>query len=363
MTATTSSLDIRLDLKPEADRGRCPDDASSLGFGSKFTDHMFCIDWREGQWQDARIVPFADVPLSPAALVLHYSQTVFEGLKAFGGPDDSAILFRPDQNAQRMYNSCERMCIPPLPVESFLEAVQTLVDVERAWIPRFPGTALYVRPTCIATEGVLGVRPAKEYLWFVILSPVGSYFAAGFKPVDLLVADKYVRASEGGVGEAKTGGNYAASLLAGKEAAAEGFSQVLWLDAKEHKYVEEVGAMNVMFAFEGKKLVTPALTGSILPGVTRKSVIELARDLGYTVEERALAIDEVIDGLRSGQLKEVFGTGTAAAIAPVGKLRYKGEDFVINDHAVGPIAEEMYKALQDIQYGRVEDTRGWTVRV
>lgn len=359
---TVSEQQIRIETKPEAERGTLPADSAQLGFGSRFTDHMFCLDYRDGGWHDARIQPYGPITLDPAALVLHYGQEVFEGMKAYRGVDGVIRLFRPDKNAERMARSCERMCMAVVEPTFFVEAIRQLVEVEQAWVPKDPGTALYIRPTMIATEAILGVRAAKEYLFYVICSPVGPYFPQGFKPIDLLVSKTYVRAVEGGVGNAKTGGNYAASLLAGKEAAAAGFSQVLYLDAKEHRYVEEVGAMNMMFAF-GETIVTPPLTGSILPGVTRMSVIELARGLGYKVEERPLDIAEVQAGARDGSLTEVFGTGTAAAIAPVGRLRHEGEDLLINDQQVGPVAEALYNALQDIQYGRADDSHGWTVTI
>jgi len=358
------SADIRLELLPEDARRELPGDTSSLGFGKLLTNHMFCMDYKAGQgWHDARIVPYAPFQLDPAALVLHYAQTIFEGMKAFGGPGDDVILFRPDQNAARFQRSAERMCIAPVPVEQFLQAVTEVVKQERAWVPRDPGTALYIRPTLIATEPGLGVRPASEYLFYVLLSPVGPYFPEGFGPIELLVSDAHVRAVKGGVGEAKTGGNYAASLLAGQAASAKGFSQVLYLDAIEHRYIEEVGAMNMMFVFDGKTIATSPLTGSILPGVTRATVLELGRHLGYQVEERLLAIDEVVEGIRSGRVTEVFGTGTAASIAPVGALSYQDALYVVNERQIGPISQKLYDTLQGIQYGRLEDEFGWTVRV
>lgn len=366
MTAThEATLQIKRTLVPESARRRLPEDSATLGFGRTFTDHMFGLDYSaESGWHGARVEPYGPLQLDPAALVLHYAQTCFEGQKAFRAADGGVLLFRPDMNAARFARSCERMCIPAVPIESYLAGVQALVDVERAWVPSDPGTALYIRPTIIATEAVLGVRPAKEYLFYVIVSPVGPYFAAGFKPIDLLISDEYVRAVKGGCGEAKTGGNYAASLLAGQRAAAQGFNQVLYLDAIERRFIEEVGAMNMMFVFGGDTVVTPSLDGSILPGITRMCAIQLAREkLGLTVEERPLAVDELVEGIRSGAVTEVFGTGTAAAIAPVGRLQYKGEDYVVNERKVGPVAQGLYDTLQGIQYGRITDEWGWTVRV
>ncbi len=368
MTATSKQR-IPTQLIPEAERGHLPADLSKLGFGQLFTDHMYCADYRpDTGWAGPRIMPFQPLALSPAAMVLHYAQTVFEGLKAFGGPNGSVRIFRPDRNAARLAASCERINMPPVPIEMFLDAVRTLVDIERAWVPRAPGTALYIRPTVIATESVLGVRPSKEYLFFVILCPVGSYFPEGFKPINLWVSSDHVRAVRGGTGQAKTGGNYAASLLPGQLAAKQGFSQVLYLDAIERRYVEEVGAMNVMFVVDGERIVTPALTGTILAGVTRASAIELARHLGIPVEERPIAIDEVIDGLRPGRtgpgrITEIFGTGTAASIAPVGLLRYKDADHAVGNREVGPIARKLYDGLQAIQYGRTNDPFGWVVEI
>ncbi len=359
-----SSSDIRVELLPDDARRGLPADSSGLGFGKVITNHMFCLDYeREGGWQDPRIVPYAPFQLDPAALVLHYAQTIFEGMKAFGGPGEDVILFRPDQNAGRFYRSAERICIPPVPVDMFLQAVEEVVKVERAWVPRDPGTALYIRPTLIATEPGLGVRPASQYLFYVLLSPVGPYFPEGFQPIELLISDEHVRAVRGGVGEAKTGGNYAASLLAGQVAASRGYSQVLYLDAVEHKYIEEVGAMNMMFVFEGKTIATSPLTGSILPGVTRATVLQLGPDLGYEVEERMLDVNEVLEGIRSGRVTEVFGTGTAASIAPVGALAFKDQVYAVGDRQIGPIAQTLYDTLQGIQYGRSEDPHGWTVRI
>ena len=281
---------------------------------------MLTCHYRDGEgWGEVKIEPYHDFALDPAARFLHYSQEIFEGLKAYPSEDGRILLFRPGQNARRMQRSAERMCMPPFPEEAFLEGLAALVVAEKRWIPRAPETTLYIRPTMIGHEPALGVHHSSMYIFYIILSPVGAYFKEGFKPVRLYVEETYVRAVQGGVGEVKTGGNYAATLLAGAKAEAKGFSQVLWLDAKERKYVEEVGAMNMFFVF-GEKLVTPALSGSILPGITRDSVIQLARGFGWQVEERAISIDEVMAGLADGSLTESFGTGTACVIAPVGSF-------------------------------------------
>ena len=338
-------------------------DPTQLGFGKVFTDYMFMMHYRKGQgWVEPKISIYQPFAIDPAAVVLHYSQEIFEGLKAYGTEDGRVLLFRPEENAKRMYNSAESMCMAPVPVEMFIEAVETLVNLEKNWIPRAPGTSLYIRPTLVGMGSALGVHPADEYLFYVILSPVAAYFKEGFKPVSLYVEDFYIRAAIGGVGNAKTGGNYAASLLAGAKAQEKGFSQVLWLDAREKKYIEEVGAMNIFFVF-GKTLVTPNLGGSILPGITRASIIEMAKNLGYQVEERPVTIDEVIDGLNTGKLTEAFGSGTAAVISPVGSLYFKDPNYLVNINQVGSITEELKTKLVDIQYGRVKDPFGWVKEI
>ena len=354
------TYDFTVDQVPEAQLKPLHTDTKTLGFGTKFTDHMFTARWSDGQWHDLRIGPYQSFTFDPATMCLHYGQEIFEGMKAYVGPSDGSIrLFRPDRNCWRMNNSAMRMCMPTIPDDLMEQAITDLVLLDQRWIPQDPGTALYIRPTMIGTAPMLGVKASSSYLFFVILSPVGPYFSAGFAPIPLYVSRTFVRAVAGGVGEAKTGGNYAASLLAGEEARKKGCSQVLWLDGKEHKYVEEVGAMNIFFVFEGKKLVTLALNGSILPGVTRASVIELSRKLGYECEERAITIDEVMDGARSGKLTECFGAGTAAVIAPVGRLVTDDESLDINTYQVGPVAQRLYDQLVGIQLGTVDDPFGW----
>lgn len=356
-------MEIKIEKLKNEELKSLYNDPSQLGFGKEFTDYMFMMRYQKGiGWVEPKISKYQPFAIDPAAVVLHYSQEIFEGLKAYAAEDGRVLLFRPDENAKRMYNSAERMCMAPVPVEMFLEGVESLVNLEKRWIPKAPGTSLYIRPTLVGLGSALGVHPADEYLFYVILSPVAAYFKEGFKPVSLFVEDFYIRAAIGGVGNAKTGGNYAASLLAGAKAQEKGFSQVLWLDGREKKYVEEVGAMNIFFVF-GKTLVTPNLSGSILPGITRASIIELARNLGYQVEERPITIEEVIDGLSNGKLTEAFGSGTAAVISPVGSLYFKEKNYLVNENQVGPITQELYTKLVDIQYGRAKDLFGWVKEI
>jgi branched-chain amino acid aminotransferase len=336
---------------------------TELGFGQIFTDHMFVADFQEEKgWYDPRIEPYGPLSLEPACAVFHYAQAVFDGLKAFRGQDGRVRLFRPQRHIERLNRSAERLCIPPLDPGLGLSSLVELVRLEQAWVPSSVGTALYVRPTIIASEPFLGVRPAKSYIYFVILSPVGAYYKEGMNPVKIRVEDKYVRAVDGGMGGAKTGGNYAASLLASEDAHHAGFTQVLWLDGRERKYLDEVGTMNIMLRI-GDEVVTPPLTGTILPGVTRDSAVTLMREWGLSVSERPVAIEEVVAAARAGTLREVWGTGTAAVVSPVGELAYQGERFVINGGRIGELTRRLYVAIVDIQYARVPDTRGWTVAV
>jgi branched-chain amino acid aminotransferase len=336
---------------------------SELTFGTVFTDHMFVLDFQEEKgWYDPRVEPYGPFPLDPAAAVLHYAQAVFDGLKAFRGRDGQVRLFRPQKHVERLIQSSQRLCIPPLDPDLALKSLVTLVGIEKDWVPSTVGTSLYVRPTIIASEPFLGVRPAKSYIYYVILSPVGAYYPEGINPVKILVVDKYVRAVEGGVGSAKTGVNYAASLYAAEEAKHAGFTQVLWLDGRERKYIDEVGTMNIMMKI-GDEIVTPPLSGTILAGVTRDSALTLMRDWGLRVSERPVTIDEVAAAARKGTLEEVWGTGTAAVISPVGELAYKGERLVINGGRIGTLTQKLYDAIVGIQYGTAPDTRGWTVPV
>ena len=337
---------------------------SALTFGTVFTDHMFVMDFQEEKgWYDPRIEPYGPLSLDPAAAVLHYAQAVFDGLKAFRGKDDTVRLFRPQKHIERMNNSAKRMCIPPLDPEMALKSLLALVGLEKDWVPSTVGTSLYVRPTIIANEAFLGVRPAHAYIYYVILSPVGAYYPEGMNPVKILVVDKYVRAVEGGVGAAKTAGNYAASLYAAEEAKHAGFTQVLWLDGRERKYLDEVGTMNIMLKIGDEVITPPLASGTILPGVTRDSALTLMREWGLRVSERQVSIDEVARAAHDGALEEVWGTGTAAVISPVGELAYKGERIVINEGKIGELTQKLYDSIVGIQYATAPDPRGWTVLV
>lgn len=335
-----------------------------FGFGNKFSNRMFTQHYTSGVgWHDAKIGPYEPFVLPPSTAVFHYAQEIFEGTKAYRRPDGNINLFRPWENAKRFNNSAVRMSMPVVDEEDHLAAIVKLVELENDWVPEADGAALYIRPTMIATEPALGVHASKEYIHFVITGPVGSYFATGFNPVAVYIEDKYIRAVAGGVGSAKTGGNYAASLYVGAEAQKKGYSQVLWLDAIERRYVEEVGAMNICFVYEGKRVVTPALSGSILPGVTRNSVLTLGADLGYEMVEGRVDVHEMLADIASGKITEVFGCGTAAVIAPVGKFGFQDKEYVINDNEPGPVSKHLFKELTDIQYGRIPDRFGWTYTI
>ncbi|MBQ7054029.1 MAG: branched-chain amino acid aminotransferase, partial [Oscillospiraceae bacterium] len=338
-----------------------PQDESKLAFGKVFTDHMFIMNYTEGKgWHDGRIEPYRKLELDPSAMVFHYGQEMFEGLKAYKGKDGKTRLFRPEMNAKRTNDTNKRLCIPELPVELFVEACKAVVKVDEDWIPTAPGTSLYIRPFIIATDEFLGVAPSSTYLFIIILSPSGAYYASGLAPVGIWIEDDYVRAVKGGMGFAKTGGNYAASLAAQVKAHDEGYSQVLWLDGVERKYIEEVGAMNIFFKIDGK-IVTPMLNGSILPGITRNSVIEVCKSWGYEVEERRISVEELLDAQKSGKLEECFGTGTAAVISPVGKLRYKDDVMLINNNTIGEVSQKLYDTITGIQWGECEDKFNWTI--
>lgn len=348
-----------LDIKIEKTTSPKAKPEGPLGFGKIFTDHMFIMNYTEGKgWHDARIVPYGDLTLSPASMVFHYGQEMFEGLKAYRGEDGNTYLFRPDMNAKRTNATNDRLCIPQLPEEDFVQAVKAIVKVDEDWVPTEKGTSLYVRPFIIATDDFLGVAPSKTYLFIIILSPSGAYYASGLEPVGIWIEDDYVRAVKGGMGFAKTGGNYAASLAAQVKAHDAGYSQVLWLDGVERKYIEEVGAMNIFFKIDGE-IVTPMLNGSILPGITRDSVLTLCRDWGYKVSERKISVDELLEAQKTGKLEEVFGTGTAAVISPVGKLRYKDDVMTIGDGSIGEVSQRLYDTVTGIQLGKLEDKFGW----
>ncbi len=338
-------------------------DYNNLGFGKYFTDHMFVMNYTEGKgWYDPRIVPYAPIELEPSAMVFHYAQEVFEGLKAYYTKEGKVLLFRPDQNMARLNASNDRMGIPQIDEAFGVEAIKELVKIDADWIPKDSGQSLYIRPFIIATDASLGVHAAKNYLFIVILSPVGSYYAGGMNPIKIYVEDEYVRAVRGGTGAAKTGGNYAASIKAQVIAEKQGYTQVLWLDGVERKYIEEVGAMNVFFKVDGKVL-TPALRGSVLPGITRKSCVELMKTWGLEVEERPISIEELSEAAKEGRLEEAFGTGTAAVISPIGELLYMGEKTIINEGKIGPTAQKLYDVLTGIQWGDGEDPFGWTTEV
>ena len=354
-------LNIRYEYTTEK---KVKPDYSKLGFGKYFTDHMFMMDYTEGQgWHDARIVPFQNLSLSPATAVFHYAQEMFEGLKAYKTADGKIQLFRPQKNIERLNNTNRRMCIPEIDPDDVLQAIKAVVKTDEDWIPEEEGKSLYIRPFIIATDAMLGVHPSHSYLFCIILSPVGAYYASGINPVKIYVEPEYVRAVKGGTGFAKVGGNYAASLKGQEVAEKLGYAQVLWLDGIHHKYIDEVGAMNVFFVIDGE-IITPTLeNGNILPGVTRDSAIQLLRSWGYKVSERLLSIDEIREAADNGKLDEAFGTGTAAVISPIGELNEAGKVMIINEGKIGPISQRLYNNLTGIQWGTVEDTMGWTVAV
>ncbi len=350
------------------ERSRVGDvDFESPGFGRIFSDHMFSMDFRNGAWVEPRIHPYAPLELEPGVAMLHYGQTVFDGYKAFRGADGDARIFRPERNAQRLHDSCLRLCIPIMPAdelrEILLNATRELIRLDHAWLPTARGQSLYVRPLIIATESTLEVRAATDYRFMVMTSPVGAYFGDQLDGIALKVEDRYTRAATvGGLGAAKTAANYAASLLPGAESRAEGFDQVLWLDGNEHRYVEEVGAMNIFFKIDGT-VVTPPLGGSILPGVVRDSTLTLLADWGVPVDERRIEIGEVVDAFHAGTLEEVFGAGTAAVICPVASIGYRGEVYRVAAPPPGELTRMLYDELSGIQYGEREDRHGWVMRV
>ena len=349
---------MQLSIKETNELKTKPDD-TKLGFGTIFTDHMFLFNYSvEKGWYNPRIEPYADMPMDPSTMVLHYGQAVFEGMKAYRTASGNIQLFRPKDNFMRLNRSNRLLCIPSIDEAFTLAALKKLLHLEKRWVPSLFETSLYIRPTIIATDPFLGVRESHTYLFFIILSPVGVYYPEGFNPVKIWVSENHVRAVRGGLGEAKTAGNYAASLSVGSEAHKQGYTQVLWLDGVERKYIEEVGSMNIFFVIDDE-IITPELNGSILPGITRDSVIALAKHWNLKVTERKISIDEVVSTQKSGQLQEIFGTGTAAVISPVGELKYGDSVFTIGSGKVGPMANRFYKALTDIQYGKAEDPMGW----
>ena len=343
-------------LKPKQDE-------NNLVFGTEFTDHMFVMDYTEGEgWHDARIVPYGPIELSPAAMVLHYAQEVFEGMKAYKTLEGEIQFFRPMENFARMNRSNERMCVPQIDETFVFEALKKLVEIDQDWVPTAPGTSLYIRPFVFATDPFIGVRVSDHYTFIIILSPVGAYYATGLKPARMHVEDIYSRTVRGGTGEAKCGGNYAGGLAAQEKAHNKGFEQILWLDGAERKYIEEVGTSNIFFKVDGK-FITPELHGTILPGITRKSVIELLRFWGEEVEERRITIDELVDWYHAGKVEEVFGSGTAAVVSPIGGLEYQGEDMVFNNNEIGEYTQKIYDTLFGMQTGVVKDEMGWIVKL
>ncbi len=356
-------IDVRPTDRP-VDDGRLAEILASPGFGVHFTDHMFVAEWTPEQgWHDARVTAYAPISLDPATAVLHYAQEIFEGMKAYRHADGSVWTFRPEENAARMVRSARRLALPELPVEDFVASVDALVAADERWVPEATGEkSLYLRPFMFASEKFLGVRPARHVTYMVIASPAGAYFAKGLKPVSIWLSQDYSRAGTGGMGAAKTGGNYASSLVAQQEATENGCDQVVFLDAVERRWIEELGGMNLYFVHDDGTIVTPELSGTILEGITRSSIIELCRQQGWKVEERRVSLDEWRDGVASGRITEVFACGTAAVVTPVGTLRWRGGE-VGNGEETGPVTQQVRQALVDIQYGRAEDTFGWMHRV
>ena len=352
---------MEIKVVEKENKGFLPNE-NELGFGKYFTDHMFVMEYsvKEG-WHDARIVPFGYIPIHPASTVLHYGAEIFEGLKAYKTADGYQ-MFRPEENFKRLNDSAERLCLPTVDVDFTVKALSELINVDYEWIPDQPGTSLYIRPFMFGNDESLGVHAVDNATFVIILSPVGSYYKEGLNPVKISIESEDVRAVRGGTGYAKCGGNYAASLRAGKRAAAQGFSQVLWLDGVERKYIEEVGAMNVMFKINGE-IVTPMLTGSVLPGITRKSSIEILREWGYKVTERLISVDELMEAAENGSLEEAWGTGTAAVISPIGHLFYKGKDHIVSNNQIGELTQKLYDELTGIQWGKRPDARGWCYKV
>ena len=338
-------------------------DSNSLGFGKFFTDHMFIMDHDyENGWHNARIVPYGNLSLSPASTVLHYGEEIFEGMKAYLTEDGKIQLFRPYENARRMNASADRLCLPEIPEEDFVEAIKKLVEIDKEWIPTAKGTSLYIRPFMFGNDETLGVHTVHHSTFVIILSPVGSYYKEGLNPVKILIETEDVRAVRGGTGFAKCGGNYAASSRAGKKAEEKGYSQVLWLDGVERKYIEEVGAMNVMFKINGE-VITPALLGSILPGITRKSCLEILKKEGIKATERLLSLEELTNAVENGTLEEAWGCGTAAVISPIGLIEVNGKKYEINNGNIGPVSQMLYDKITGIQTGKIKDEFNWTVEV
>jgi branched-chain amino acid aminotransferase len=356
-------MEIKTVLVAPEKRKAKPVDESKLGFGRIFSDHFFTMQYHNGSgWHDATIEPYRPLAIYPTALCLHYAQEIFEGMKAYRGKNGAIYLFRPWENSRRLNISAERLCMPTIDEDLFMEALKKLVILEKDWVPRGEGTSLYIRPAMIATEAVLGVHPSAEYLFFIVAGPVGAYYAEGFRPTKIYVSEDYVRSARGGTGACKAAGNYAASLYATKIAMEMGYTQVLWLDAAERKYAEEVGTSNVFFVL-GKELVTPPLGGTILAGITRDSVIRLANRWGIPVTERPISMDEIIEGAATGKLKEAFASGTAAIVSPIGQIYFRGREHIINGGETGSLTQKLYTEILQIQYGEKEDPFGWRIKI
>lgn len=353
-----------MELRVELTKNPKPKPASdNLGFGKYFSDHMFILDYTEGKgWHDARIIPYGPIPYEPSLMVFHYGQSIFEGLKAYRTENGQVVLFRPDENMKRLNESCDRLCIPRIDEDFAVEALKKLINIDIDWVPNNEGTSLYVRPFIIATDPFIGVRPSNTYQFIIITGPVGAYYKEGLNPVKIYVESNYVRAVIGGLGQAKASANYAASLKAQEVAKQKGYSQVLWLDGIEKKYVEEVGTMNVFFVI-GDEVVTPALNGSILPGITRKSCIDLLRHWGLKVSERKISMEEILEASEKGQLKEAFGTGTAAVISPIGELFWNDKKLSLSGGKIGELSQKLYDNLTAIQYNKIADPFNWVIKV
>lgn len=356
-------MDLQLNLVPPSQRKTPPQTMKGVTFGSIFTDHMFVMNWEASRgWYSAKIEAYQAITLEPSAIIFHYGQEVFEGMKAYHTAGGKDVLFRPQKNFERFNKSSKRMCLPEIDGDFVLTCLKELLKVEQNWIPHEEGASLYIRPTLIGTQPALGLRVSSTFLFFIIMCPVASYYPEGFNPVKIVVSETYTRAAPGGVGEAKTAGNYAASSLAEKEAKENGFTQVLWLDAVERKYVEEVGSMNIFFVIDDE-IITPALTGTILPGITRMSVLELGKRWGLKMVERRISIEEIVKAHENGRLREVFGSGTAAVISPVGSLSYRDKNYLISEGKTGPVAQRFFDEIVGIQYGRKEDPFQWIVPI
>ncbi|WP_295666630.1 branched-chain amino acid aminotransferase [uncultured Mucilaginibacter sp.] len=353
----TETLDIKITRTNHSRLNET--DFNNLQFGKTFSDHMFVADYENGEWKNFQIVPYGEVSFSPAIAALHYGQSFFEGIKAYKHADGQVSVFRPDKNAIRFNKSAERLCMPQLPEEIFIQSIAAVVDIDRDWVPQRANHSMYIRPFMFATDPFLGVNPSSTYKFMVLLGPVGPYFS---KTLRVKVETFFTRAAEGGMGYAKSSGNYGGAMLAGKRAAEEGFDQVIWTDAKNHEYVEEMGAANVMFVLDGV-LITPSTRDTILDGVTRDTVLTLAREWGMPVEERRISVAEIIEGAKTGKLTDAFGAGTAATIAPVGSISYNGEEYFLIDPKERAFSQKVLKELDAIKYGVVADTHGWNYTV